>query len=137
MSRRSSSSPAWIDRALMDLGLVPLALLMAAVTYPWRAVPLLSPAMQRLPQVARDYLRLVGPAMLATLAAVNVAVVTNASRTERSFHFGIEWLALALCVAVVAAGRSLLIGLIGAIVLVAVAPAPGGGLWAQIHVGGG
>jgi branched-subunit amino acid transport protein len=105
----------------MDLGLIPLALLMAAVTYPWRAVPLLSPAMQRMPAVVRDYLRLVGPAMLATLAAVNVAVVTNASRTERSFHFGIEWLAVGVCVAVVAARRSLLIGLIAAIVLVAVA----------------
>src|SRR4051812_31684713 len=105
----------------MDFGLVPLALLMAAVTYPWRAVPLLAPAMQRLPKPVRDYLRLVGPAMLATLAAVNVAVVTNASRTERSFHFGIEWLALALCVAVVVARRSLLIGLIGAIVMVGVA----------------
>jgi branched-subunit amino acid transport protein len=105
----------------MDLGLVPLALLMAAVTYPWRAVPLLSPAMQRMPAVVRDYLRLVGPAMLATLAAVNVAVVTNASRTERSFHFGIEWLAVGVCVAVVAARRSLLIGLVAAIVLVAVA----------------
>lgn len=105
----------------MDFGLVPLALLMAAVTYPWRAVPLLAPAMQRLPRVVRDYLRLVGPAMLATLAAVNIAVVTNAARTERSFHFGIEWLAVALCVAVVVARRSLLIGLIGAIVLVAVA----------------
>ena len=105
----------------MDFGLVPLALLMAAVTYPWRAVPLLSPAMQRLPKIVRDYLRLVGPAMLATLAAVNIAVVTNAARTERSFHFGIEWLAVALCVAVVVARRSLLIGLIGAIVMVAVA----------------
>src|SRR3954452_4659577 len=107
----------------MDLGLVPLALLMAAVTYPWRAVPLLSPAMQRLPKVVRDYLRLVGPAMLATLAAVTVAVVTNASRTERSFHFGIEWLALPLCGAVVAARRRPLLGLVGAIVLVAVARA--------------
>jgi branched-subunit amino acid transport protein len=77
--------------------------------------------MQRMPAVVRDYLRLVGPAMLATLAAVNVAVVTNASRTERSFHFGIEWLAVGVCVAVVAARRSLLIGLIAAIVLVAVA----------------
>jgi branched-subunit amino acid transport protein len=109
----------------MDLGLVPLALLMAAVTYPWRAVPLLAPQMQRLPRVVRDYLRLVGPAMLATLAAVNVAVLTDATRTQRSFHFGIEWLALGLCVAVVAARRGLLIGLVGAIVLVAVARALG------------
>src|SRR3954447_2108811 len=105
----------------MDLGLLPLILAMAIVTYSWRAVPLLSPPVNRLPMVVRAYLRLVGPAMLATLAAVSVAVVVNASRTERSFHFGIEWLALALCVVVVVARRSLLIGLIGAIVMVAVA----------------
>src|SRR4051812_42250048 len=81
----------------MDWGLVPLALLMAAVTYPWRAVPLLSPAVGRLPPIVREYLRLVGPAMLATLAAVSLAVVTDATRTERSFHIGIAWLAVALC----------------------------------------
>jgi branched-subunit amino acid transport protein len=105
----------------MDLGLIPLVLLMAAATYPWRAVPLLAPQTHRLPQGVRDYLRLVGPAMLATLGAVNVAVVTNASRTEHSFHIGIEWVAIALCIGVVALRRSLLIGLVGAIVLVAVA----------------
>jgi branched-subunit amino acid transport protein len=109
----------------MDLGLVPLALLMAAVTYPWRAVPLLSPAMHRLPPVVRDYLRLVGPAMLATLAAVNLAVAVDATRTQRTFQFGIEWVAVGLCVTVAALRRSLLIGLIGAIVLVAAARAAG------------
>ena len=109
----------------MDLGLVPLALLMAAVTYPWRAVPLLSPATRRLPPVVRDYLRLVGPAMLATLAAVNLMVIVDASRTERTFHFGVEWLAVALCIAVAALRRSLLIGLVGAIAIVALARAAG------------
>lgn len=104
----------------MDLGLVPLALLMAAVTYPWRAVPLLLPAVSRLPPVVRDYLRLVGPAMLATLAAVSVAVVVDATRTQRSFHIGVEWLAIGLCVVVAALRRSLLIGLVGAIVIVAI-----------------
>ena len=83
----------------MDLGLVPLALLMAAVTYPWRALPLLSAHVHRLPPMARDYLRLVGPAMLATLAAVNLAVVVDPTRTVRTFHIGIEWLAVGLCVA--------------------------------------
>jgi len=105
----------------MDLGLVPLALLMAAVTYPWRAVPLLWAHIHRLPPLARDYLRLVGPAMLATLAAVNLAVVVDASRTARTFHIGVEWLAVGLCVIVAAARRSLLIGLIGAVAIVAVA----------------
>ena len=105
----------------MDLGLVPLALLMAAATYPWRAVPLLSPHVNRLPPAVRDYLRLVGPAMLATLAAVSVAVVVDATRTERTFHIGIEWLAVALCAAVAVMRRSLLIGLVGAIAVVALA----------------
>lgn len=111
--------------ARMDFGLVPLALLMAAVTYPWRAIPLLLPQVNRLPPAVRDYLKLVGPAMLATLAAVSVAVVVDASRTERSFHIGIEWLAVALCVAVAALRRSLLIGLVGAVLIVALARAAG------------
>src|SRR5262249_4356969 len=111
--------------AHMDFGLIPLAVLMAAVTYPWRAIPLLSPAMNRMPPIARDYLRLVGPAMLAALAAVNLAIVVDATRTERTFHIGIEWLAVGLCVAVAAMRRSLLIGLVGALVLVAAARATG------------
>jgi branched-subunit amino acid transport protein len=109
----------------MDLGLVPLALLMAAATYPWRAVPLLSPAVHRLPPLVRDYLRLVGPAMLATLAAVNVMVVADVTRSERTFHVGIEWLAVAVCAAIAATRRSLLIGLVGAIAIVAIARAAG------------
>jgi len=109
----------------MDFGLVPLALLMAAVTYPWRAVPLLLPQVNRLPPSVREYLKLVGPAMLATLAAVSVAVIVDASRTERTFHVGIEWLAVAICVAVAAMRRSLLIGLVGAVLIVALARAAG------------
>jgi branched-subunit amino acid transport protein len=109
----------------MDLGLIPLAVLMAAATYPWRAVPLLSPAVHRLPPLVRDYLRLVGPAMLATLAAVGVAVIVDATRTQRTFHIGIEWVAVGLCVVVAAMRRSLLIGLVGAIAIVAVSRAMG------------
>jgi len=109
----------------MDFGLIPLALLMAAVTYPWRAVPLLLPQVNRLPPIAREYLKLVGPAMLATLAAVSVAVIVDATRTERAFHVGIEWLAVAICVAVAAMRRSLLIGLVGAVLIVALARAAG------------
>ncbi len=105
----------------MELGLIPLALLMAAVTYPWRAVPLLSPAVNRLPPLVRDYLRLVGPAMLATLAAVSLMVLVDPTRTQRSFHIGVEWLAVGLCVVVAAMRRSLLLGLVGAIAIVAVA----------------
>jgi branched-subunit amino acid transport protein len=98
---------------------------MAAVTYPWRAVPLLLPQVSRLPPVVREYLKLVGPAMLATLAAVNVAVIVDVSRTERTFHVGIEWVAVAICVAVAAMRRSLLIGLVGAVLIVALARATG------------
>ena len=90
---------------------VPLALLMAVVTYPWRAVPLLAPGIAKLPPAAREFLRLVGPAMLATLAAVSVMVSVDAAR-QRTFHFGVEWLAVSLCVALVAARRSLLLGLL-------------------------
>ena len=100
-------------------------MLMAAVTYPWRAVPLLLPQVSRLPPAIREYLKLVGPAMLATLAAVSVAVIVDPSRTERTFHVGIEWLAVAICVAVAAMRRSLLIGLVGAVLVVALARAAG------------
>ena len=93
----------------MGYGLVPLALLMAAFTYPWRAVPLLAPGLHRLPPLVREYLRLVGPAMLAALAAVSVGVVPLATGGS-SFHIGIEWLAVALCVALVVARRGLLLG---------------------------
>lgn len=105
----------------MSSQLLPLILMMAAVTYAWRAVPLLVPHVNRLPPIVRDYLRLVGPAMLATLAAVSVAVVVDAARTQRTFHIGVEWLAVGLCIAVAAMRRSLLIGLIGAVLIVAVA----------------
>jgi hypothetical protein len=62
--------------------------------------------------------------MLATLAAVSVAISIDASRA-RSLHVGIEWLAVALCIGVAAMRRSLLIGLLLAVALVAVARALG------------
>ena len=61
----------------MSTDLVLLALLMGAVTYPSRALPLLAPGMHRLPARVQEYLRLVGPAILATLAAVTVIVATD------------------------------------------------------------
>ena len=63
----------------MSTDLVPLAVLMFLVTYPTRAVGLLTPGMERLPRRALDYLQLVGPAVLAALAAVAVMVVVDES----------------------------------------------------------
>lgn len=104
----------------MNVELVALALLMAAVTYPSRAVPLLLPGFDRLPPIIDEYLRLIGPGILASLAAVNVLVITDDSGTSR-FRLGTEALAVLVCVAVVAWRRSLLPGLICAAVLVATA----------------
>ena len=95
-----------------------LALLMGAVTYPWRAIPLLVPGMHRLPRVVQDYFRLVGPAVLAALAAVNTFVAIDARR-HPSPHVGIEWLAVGLCVVLVAFRRGLLVGLVAAALLAA------------------
>lgn len=108
----------------MSVELVGLALLMGLATYPSRALPLLAPGIERLPAAALEYLRLVGPAVLAALAAVNVMVVTTDSGTA-AFHVGIEWMAVAICAALTAWRRNLLIGLIGGVVLVAVARAAG------------
>ncbi len=89
---------------------------MAAVTYPSRALPLLAPGLERLPPRAFAYLRLVGPAALAALAAVNTAVVVDAAR-HPSLHVGVEWLAVAGCLAVVALRRNLFLGLCLAVVI--------------------
>ena len=108
----------------MSLNLVVLALLMAAVTYPSRAVPLLAPALDRLPARVFDYLRLVGPGALAALAAVNAVVVVDAAR-HPSLHVGIEWPAVALCLAISAWRRSLLLGIAAAVLLAAASRALG------------
>lgn len=94
----------------MSAALIPLAVLMGLVTYPFRAVPLLAPGFERLPERVRLYLRLVGPSVLAALAAVNTMVKTEAGHP--TFHVGWEWLAVGLCIAVVGLRRSLLIGLV-------------------------
>lgn len=95
----------------MSTALVPLALLMGLATYPWRAVPLLVPGMHRLPARVQLYLRLVGPAVLGALAAVDTMVVLGPAR-HPSFHLGWEWLAVGLCIAIVAIRRNLFLGLI-------------------------
>jgi len=102
----------------VSVRLVVLALLMAAVTYPSRALPLVTPGIERLPRLALEYLRLVGPAVLCALAAVSVGIVLDAAR-HPSLHIGFEWVAVLACVAVVAWRRNLLFGLVVAVALVA------------------
>lgn len=103
----------------MSLALIPLAALMALATYPSRALPLLTPGIERLPVRARLYLRLVGPSVLAALAVANVTVQTAGGRS--TFHVGIEWIAVAVAVALMAWRRNLFVALAAAVVLVAVA----------------
>jgi len=100
--------------------LVLLAVLMAAVTYPSRALPLLAPGIERLPPRALLYLRLVGPAVLASLAAVNTLIVKAPDGT-RGLHVGIEAVGVVVCILLVAWRRNLLLGLVAGVALVAVA----------------
>ena len=106
--------------------LVILALLMGAVTYPWRAVPLLAPGFDRLPPLAIEYLRLVGPAVLAALAAVAILVVTEASGAHR-LQLGIELAAVVVGVAVVRWRRNVFLGILAAVLIVAVVRLASGG----------
>lgn len=109
----------------MSTDLVLLALLMFAVTYPSRALGLLTPGLERLPRVALDYLQLVGPAVLAALAVVNTVVVVRADRP--TLHVGVEALAVVACLAITAWRKNLLLGLLVAVLLVAAARAAGFG----------
>jgi branched-subunit amino acid transport protein len=102
----------------MTVNLVGLALLMAAVTYPFRALPLFAPMKDRLPPVVQRYLSLVGPAILAALAAGNTAFAEDAGG-HNSFHLGIEWIAVALAVVLIAWRGNVFIGIVAAVVLVA------------------
>lgn len=104
----------------MSTDLIPLAFLMFLVTYPTRAIGLLTPWLDRLPRVGFDYLQLVGPAILAALAAVSVMVVVT-DEGAPTFHIGIEWVAVLACLAVTAWRRNLLLGLIAAVAIVVVA----------------
>jgi branched-subunit amino acid transport protein len=99
----------------MTTDLVPLAVLMFLVTYPSRAVGLLAPAMDRLPRRALEYLQLVGPAVLAALAAVSIMVGTSGGRPV--FTVGLPWLSVAACLALVAWRRNLFIGLAAAVAI--------------------
>ncbi|MFL5669924.1 MAG: AzlD domain-containing protein [Chloroflexota bacterium] len=112
----------------MTTDLVVLSVLMFVVTYPSRALGLLTPGVERLPKIILDYLQLVGPAVLTALAAVSVMVVVSDDDVP-SFHIGIEWLAVFVCLAIVARKGNLFVGLIAAVGIVVVARAMG---WAEI-----
>lgn len=94
--------------------------LMFAVTYPSRAVPLLAPGIERLPPRAHLYLRLVGPAILASLAAANTLVASGAGGSYR-LDVGIEAVAVFACALLVAWRRNLFVGLAAAVAIVALA----------------
>lgn len=104
----------------MSTDLVLLAVLMLAVTYPSRALGILTPGLDRLPQAALDYLQLVGPAVLSAIAAVTVMVVVDDGGAS-VFHIGIEWVAVLACLAITAWRRNLLLGLVVAVLITVVA----------------
>jgi len=108
----------------MNPGLLGLAVAMAAVTYPSRALPLLVPGIDRLPAWALGYLRLVGPAVLAALAAANALVVTDAAGRP-GLHLGIEPVAVGLAAVVVTWRRNLFLGILAGVLLTALARAAG------------
>ncbi|HET9614069.1 MAG TPA: AzlD domain-containing protein [Candidatus Limnocylindrales bacterium] len=96
------------------MDLVPLAVLMWAVTYPSRAVGLLAPGIDRLPGRVIEYLQLVGPSVLAALAIVNT-VLAPGDGGRSILVVGLPWLAVALCIGLVAWRKSLLLGLVVAV----------------------
>jgi len=106
----------------VGVALVPLALLMWAVTYPSRALPMLAPGLERLPSWAITYLRLAGPAALAALAASGSLLTTD---SPPHLQLGVIPLAVALCVVVVWRTKLLLAGVGAAVLIVALARAAG------------
>ncbi len=100
----------------MSTALVSLAVLMWLVTYPSRAIGLLNPRIERLPRPILRYLQLVGPAVLAALAAVNTAIATDADGRP-AIVVTVAWLAVAACLGVVVWRKSLLPGLVAAVAI--------------------
>ena len=100
----------------MSTALVPLAILMWLVTYPSRALGLLNPRIDRMPRPILRYLQLVGPAILAGLAAVNTVVATGTDGRP-AILVTVAWLAVPVCIALVVWRKSLLLGLVAAVAL--------------------
>jgi len=107
----------------VSVELVGLAVLMFAVTYPARAIPLLAPQFERLPPPVLAYLRLVGPAVLGAIAAVEVLV--DDAATGSVLVVGPEAVAVLACAAIVAWRRNLALGLLVAIAFTALLRAAG------------
>lgn len=108
----------------MSVELVGLAVLMFAVTYPARAIPLLVPRFEQLPPRALEYLRLVGPAVLGAIAASEV-LVQEGPDGRPVLTLGPEVIAVVACAAIVAWRHNLALGLLVAVVLTAVLRAAG------------
>ena len=106
----------------LALGLLPVTLIMWAVTYPSRALPMLAPGLERLPKWAVTYLRLAGPAALAALAATGSLLTSD---SPPRLQLGVMPLAVALCVLLVWRTKFLLVGVAAAVVMVAAAYALG------------
>jgi branched-subunit amino acid transport protein len=102
---------------------VPLAIIMFVFTYPSRAVGLLAPGIDRLPRQVLAYLQLVGPAVLAALAAVDIMV--GVDNGESFFKIGLPWLSVAACIALVWWRKNLFLGLAAAILIAIVGRALG------------
>ncbi len=108
----------------MSIQLVGLAVLMFAVTYPARAIPLLVPRFERLPPRALEYLRLVGPAVLGSIAASEVLIGIGPDGRP-ALSAGPDVLAVLACAAIVAWRHNLALGLLVAVVLTATLRAAG------------
>lgn len=102
----------------MSDSLFVLAGLMWLATYPWRVGPLVLPGVERLPPLALAYLRLVGPAVLAALAAV--AVLVSKDGGGHALHLGMDVVAVLVCVGLVAWRRNVLLGLVAAVAVMGV-----------------
>jgi branched-subunit amino acid transport protein len=107
----------------VSVELIALAVLMFAVTYPARAIPLLAPQFERLPPPVLAYLRLVGPAALGGIAAVEVLVRPAGDGVV--LELGWEALAVLACAGIVAWRHNLALGLLVAVVLIGVLRAAG------------